>query len=137
MSTRASFPLLATIVLPLLAQGQTDWTWSNPQEYPTGDIVIATFLLPINVDNPEHDLKVRIGNRDYRILCFRGLGVDCPGVDPDEPPRFGYRLVEGSSDAIDNVEHGEMMSKVYDYAFRYNALLLEFVSQHGDSLLRD
>ena len=118
---------LTLSAIPWVAQAQPEWTWSNPQEYPAVDVVISTFLLPINLDDPESDFQAGIRNGDYRVLCLRGLAVDCPGMDSDQPPQFGYRLVEGSSDAIDNPEHGKIMAQVHEYSFRYNALILKFI----------
>ncbi len=72
----------------------------------------------------EADVQKAIANKDYRLFAIAGRGERMPGVDAkqmsDLKQRCGVKYLEGSTDAIRDDEHMQLLQKAYQYAEGYN-----------------
>ena len=70
------------------------------------------------------DLEVAIKKSDYRFLAVRGLVVYVPGGDPYYQSKYGFRIIEGTSDVLT-----DEVRIALQYAERYNQLLLKKIRE--------
>ena len=107
--------------------------WMNHDTVPTKLTQVAilkTLLLPIDLDNPEQDLKARVSHNDYRFLAVGGFGIEYPGLkNKTLLCTYGYRFIVGTSDAVESDEHNELSGKFSFYAEQYNVLLEALVNR--------
>jgi len=82
--------------------------------------------------NPEQDCIRATGRHDLRFVGVAGFALDVPGV-PDYQIRYrkvnGVKIITGTSDAGDRVFN----DAARNYARRYNAQLLKYLSTHKAS----
>ena len=78
-------------------------------------------LVLLNLDNPESDLEKHLLSRDKNPVCVYGYAVDCPGWSGSNIQ--GPRMIEGTSDYVENEEHENLIDRARSYALRYNAAL--------------
>ena|SRR5436190_24140689 len=82
--------------------------------------------------NPEQDCIRATGRHDLRFVGVAGFALDVPGV-PDYQIRYrkvnGVKIITGTSDAGDRVFN----DAARNYARRYNAKLLKYLSTHKAS----
>jgi len=73
------------------------------------------------------DVKNAVSKGDLRFVGVMGVGLLVPGV-PDYQEkyaaRYGVRVIENTSDAIENEEHRRLQDVAYHYAEKYNSLLI-------------
>ncbi|WP_299263139.1 hypothetical protein [uncultured Psychrosphaera sp.] len=109
--------------ISFLAKAENVPCWMNPDTIPeiTQVAVLKTHLLPINLDAPENDLKVRISHKDFRFIAIGGFGVEYPGLKNKELLcTHGFRFITGTSDGLESKEHGELTHAFKVYAKKYN-----------------
>jgi len=78
-----------------------------------------------------------IQQHDSRFIGVYGYAATIPGVDAASRARLmrqrRVRYIEGTSDAITSPEYGRLVDKAYDYAKRYNMLLLRYLRDHPNA----
>jgi hypothetical protein len=87
----------------------------------------------VNADFQCHVVR----QHDARFIGVYGYAATIPGVDETLKPRFirqrRVRFIEGTSDAITSPEYGRLVDKAYDYAKRYNTLLLHYLRDNPNA----
>lgn len=74
----------------------------------------------------EREVEKAVAQRDFRLVGIGGIGLFFPGLDSRDgrvervTSRFGYRVIEGTSDYIDSPEQAQFQTAAYEYARRYN-----------------
>ncbi|MBU2979305.1 hypothetical protein [Alteromonas sp. C1M14] len=80
--------------------------------------------------DPKQDATQAIHDGDLRLLAFGGRVVSIPGIDmavyplPTLREKCGYRVIRGTSDTLRVGESTAYRSQAYDYAKRYNQIVL-------------
>jgi len=97
--------------------------------------ILKTSMLGINLNDPEGDLKKRIAHEDYRFIGLYGLGPEYPALKfPEDKPLlcfYGYKMIEGTSDALEGAKHIELVIKVGKYADIYNGKMREYLRRRN------
>ena len=87
----------------------------------------------VNADFQRHVVQ----QHDARFIGVYGYAATIPGIDETLKPQFirqhRVRFIEGTSDAITSPEYDRLVDKAYDYAKRYNTLLLRYLRDHPDA----
>lgn len=87
----------------------------------------------VNADFRHHVVQ----KHDTRFIGVYGYAATIPAVDEALKPRLMHqhrvRFIEGTSDAITSPEYGRLVDKAYDYAKRYNTLLLHYLRGHPNA----
>ena len=81
------------------------------------------------------DFRDHVGRkRDTRFVAIYGFATIVPGTDEARHSKLirqrGVRYIEGTSDTPASPEEQRLNDKAEVYAERYNALLLEYLSNH-------
>ena len=109
--------------LPCWISGD-DWESKTSQK-----AILMTYLLPINLDDPKGDAKLRLEHGDYRFLGIGGLGVIYPSIDMGRDVNalcvYGGRYIEGTSDLYEGSNHIALSSKLLEYAQSYNQYVID------------
>jgi hypothetical protein len=83
----------------------------------------------VHADFRRHVIK----QHDTRFVGVYGLSVSIPGVDAATELRVlknrRFRVIEGTSDVVTSEEYDRLLDKAYDYAKRYNSLLLGYLRE--------
>ena len=94
----------------------------------TNEGMLRSFLMPIELDNPEIDAQKRAHNKDFRFLATGSYsGLRYPGLNENQLYvicRIGYRTIDGLTDAYNSKEHLLLAKKVRKYATIYNKEIL-------------
>jgi hypothetical protein len=82
----------------------------------------------VQTADPTVDARAAVANHDSRLLGIYGYTWMIPGI-PEEhrleyKDKYGLRMIEGTSDSIQNEEHGRLISAATTYAKKYNAEIL-------------
>ena len=90
--------------------------------------MLRSELLPINLNTPEIDAKIRYKMGDYRLLGY-GLysGIHVPGVDllgGNKICEYGVRTFSGMTDAYESYDHKILVKALRSYIEKYNAYIL-------------
>ncbi|TKB53571.1 MAG: hypothetical protein E8D50_07685 [Nitrospira sp.] len=85
-------------------------------------------LTRLRTANPAMDLETAMTHGDYRFVGLMGYSLMVPGVDQDlfrknYEPKFGFKVIEGTSDYFEIPEQEELVRIGTTYAERYNRLL--------------
>jgi hypothetical protein len=128
--------LISLSGLSCASQPETDmpcWMSGDYSQMITSqEAMLKTYLLPINLDAPEVDAKVRIRHGDYRLIGIGGLGIRYPGLDKKSQGnvlcRLGGRYIQGTSDAQEGESHAMLNTKFLEYAESYNAYVMRHKS---------
>jgi hypothetical protein len=85
-------------------------------------------LTRLQTADPVMDLKTATEQGDYRFVGLMGYTLSVPGVDRDVfyriyEPKFGFKVIRGTSDYFEIPEQEELTSIGTAYAERYNRLL--------------
>lgn len=128
--------LISLSGLSFASQPETDipcWMSGDYSQMITSqEAMLKTYLLPINLDAPEVDAKVRIRHGDYRLIGIGGLGIRYPGLDKksqgDVLCRLGGRYIQGTSDALEGKSHAMLIANFLQYAESYNAYVMKHKS---------
>ena len=94
--------------------------------------LLRTLQLPIRLDKPEEDARLRMKHGDFRLIGIGGLGVTYPGLKNMELLcKIGGRYIEGTSDMIEGKEHADLIEKFREYATKYNKIIINtWISNH-------
>ena len=110
--------------------------WGNEMcadSYTTDLAILKTNLFPVNLRNPEEDLKIRIKHGDYRFLSMNGLIVTYHGLNFPEDKLLlclaGEKNIEGTSDALDGEEHADLVIKFTEYTAIYNSKMKQYLKK--------
>jgi hypothetical protein len=105
------------------------------QKSPSVDILKKT-IESLNLNDPTKDVEKRIANNDMRFVGINGYTCYAPGVEKDDitlTQKHGMRCLEGTSDYIENEEHGRLIQTAIKYAKEYNLnLLMKFKTKQGN-----
>ena len=80
--------------------------------------------------SPTTDANEAVRRNDLRFLAIKGYAVTVPGVeDYDErfSLRYGYRIIEGTTDAIRSDQDRRIQEAAVAYATAYNRVIREYV----------
>ncbi len=79
--------------------------------------------------DPYRDISSAIANGDLRFVALMGRGIYIPGVYDyyENYLSYGYKIVTGTSDAIQSYEHGRLIHIAQYYAENYNHELLKYI----------
>jgi hypothetical protein len=83
----------------------------------------------LNAD-PVKDARDAIRRDDFRFLAVKGFTISVPGIESHEQQlvkHYKYRVIEGTSDAVIDLEEREIQNKVIEYAAQYNRAILHHV----------
>ena len=73
------------------------------------------------------EVDAAVSTGDLRFVGVMGIGLIVPGV-PDYhekyAAKYGVRVIENTSDAIESKEHGRLQEVAYEYAEKYNRRLI-------------
>jgi len=79
--------------------------------------------------NPEQDARAELAKGDLRLLGFAQRVTSVPGVEATDRQAAmdacGVRLMKGFGDVIRTDKDSANMRLAYDYAKRYNAVVIE------------
>lgn len=94
------------------------------------EAILKTYLLPIDLSDPQGDAKKRITHGDYRLVGIGGVGLKYPALDKSENRnilcKFGGRYIQGTSDAHESKNHAQLMSRFTAYAKAYNEVIIDY-----------
>src|SRR5689334_25341304 len=78
--------------------------------------------------DPVKDAARALKEKDFKLLAVYGYTWTIPGVAEtdrcDYRERYGMKLIEGTSDALVNPEHGRLVELTIKYATTYNRHLV-------------
>ena len=102
---------------------------------PPGD---CSFLVSLRVDDAERDANASILAKDFRLLAVYGYSLEVPGLYYFDyyaaRDRGELRPIECTSDGIVSARHMRLNEDAYDYATRYNAVVLRQRPQPPEKL---
>jgi hypothetical protein len=85
--------------------------------------------------DPIADVKAAISKGDHRLLAVRGLTISLPGLDDGDLSRYeatyGVKQIEGTTDALVNQKHGQLVQRASDYAKAYNLFMIHECKLQG------
>lgn len=122
-----SLPLIILLVVSVKIVADEKSCWLDPDLVsPTKQLaLLRTLQLPIRLDKPEEDARLRMKHGDFRLLGIGELGIIYPGLENmDLLCKVGGRYIEGTSDVIEGEEHAKLMQKFREYAEKYNKLII-------------
>lgn len=91
-------------------------------------------LRKIELANPEDDLRIAIAAGDLRFIALMGYSRYVPGVlhcFSDYERTYGYKIVKGTSDSVENYEQGRLTAIAEYYAKTYNLALADYIGKNG------
>jgi hypothetical protein len=103
------------------------------------EAILKTYLLPIDLSDPQGDAKKRITHGDYRLVGIGGVGLKYPALDKSDENRnilckFGGRYIRGTRDAHESENHTQLMSRFTAYAKAYNEVIIGYYNPHSRTL---
>jgi uncharacterized protein YceK len=91
----------------------------------------TSYLEKIVLANAEADAEKAFRSGQKRVLGIQGYTIIFPGVkNPQLPQRIGYKIMEGTSDAISDKSCDKYQSTAIDYVARYNIRILQLLESH-------
>jgi len=78
--------------------------------------------------DPENDAKDAIAKSDFRLRAVYGYTLTVPGIKGDHTKYkeiYGINPIEGTSDFLQNEEHGKLNALATKYAEKYNRIILK------------
>jgi len=85
--------------------------------------------------NPQTDAINAVNNNDLRLRAVYGFTLSIPGTEPSKVMKYkasyGINPIIGTSDTIENKEHGRLIKLANEYAKQYNGIILK----HGKKKL--
>lgn len=74
------------------------------------------------------DARKALKNGDTRLWAVREIVLYLPGIEGEDKKlmaeKYGYRVVEGTSDGLVTGEHARLNTKAKEYAEKYNACVI-------------
>jgi hypothetical protein len=107
------------------------------QEYglPPGD---CRFLISLRVENAEFDANAAVIAKDFRLLGVYGYALEVPGLYFYDYytalDRGELRTIECTGDGIVSPRHERLNDNAYEYAKRYNTVVLREMPQPPERL---
>jgi len=86
----------------------------------------------LRVENAVEDARHAVAMNDIRLFAVYGITIELPGVTDDSPEtrkKFGYRIIEGTSDALKDVEERKLNDNARAYAASYNKEIMAEVAK--------
>lgn len=81
--------------------------------------------------DPTKDFKKAIAKSDLRFVGVMGFALEIPGVPSAHwkhyKDTYGVRIIPGTSDAYESIEHQNLNEKAREYAATYNKLLMQYL----------
>ena len=78
--------------------------------------------------NPVVDAEKALKNGNYKLKAVHGFVLSIPGTKYKKfnelKNKYGVEVIEGTSDDIQNKEHGKLNNLANNYAKQYNAVIL-------------
>lgn len=90
--------------------------------------ILKKTLKGLNLDNPTADIEKHTANNDLRFVGINGYTCYSPGVEKKDmklAQKYDIRCLEGTSDNIENEEHGKLIEAAIKYAETYNRSLIK------------
>lgn len=119
--------LLLSIILAMVScqkNEQIDLSQLSPKEREA-----VTALGWLRKADADRDAADSIQRGDLRLLAMASRGPNMPGVPAESASKAksvcGIRYLEGSTDAVAGEVHMQLLQQAFDYAVKYNKLLLE------------
>lgn len=88
---------------------------------------LARELAALNLDDPAADMRARVAQGDLRPIGSCDLRCVAPGFDRGIAGTQGIRVLRGTTDAIENERHDQLLTQARDYARAYNQALSEWL----------
>ena len=83
-------------------------------------------IIEFDFDKPGKDAQKRMLSGDFRVIAIRGFSLMFPGLSLEETEdEDNYRVIEGTSDDIDNSLHMRLIDLTTNYAETYNETVLK------------
>jgi len=122
--------VLFGIAIPASAEDVPCWLDPSIEPKVSLHASLKSLLLPIRLDEPENDAKLRFEHGDYRILANYGFTAEFTGIkDKSIICKVGVRYLEGTSDGLEGREHLQLVEKVRVYARKYNLTMLRLLKE--------
>ena len=93
--------------------------------------ILSITITQLNIEDPKTDLLIHTKKGDNRFIGIIGYACFAPGVAQNHQyltKMNGIHCLEGTSDAIENMEHGKLIGVASEYAKKYNKLLIKVMS---------
>ena len=121
-----------TLALALLAG--CNGTATTGGDEPTGETetpeTYAAQIKRLESADVAAEVDAAMARGDKRLVGVMGIGLITPGVPDDyDGPDRGVRIIENTSDAIENDEHMRLQDAAYRYAKQYNELLRQRLAE--------
>lgn len=108
----------------------------NSEVITSQEAILKTYLLPVDLNDPQGDAKKRIIHGDYRLVGIGGFGLEYPALekstDGDILCKFGGRYMQGTSDVYESESHAQLTSRFVGYAKSYNEIIIDYYKQTNE-----
>ncbi len=120
--------LFILIVEPITVVNGQYWS-PIPAADSKRDTFIKQTIVELERADPARDLQAALLRGDKRFVGVMGFALEVPGVEDyyEHYKSYGVRVIEGTSDFIENDDIRRLNELAYKYALRYNRLLLETI----------
>jgi hypothetical protein len=86
----------------------------------------------LDTANPIEDAQRALEKHDIRLKAVYGYALTVPGINDKEKysiyeNKFGFDPIDGASDNLQSEEHSRLNQRAYDYALKYNSVILKNV----------
>ena len=86
---------------------------TNISEKDTNTTILSNTISLLNIEDPRSDVLKNTKNGDNRFIGLTGYACFAPGVAQHEQKlikQYGIHCLEGTSDAIESIEHGKLIN---------------------------
>ena len=88
---------------------------------------LSAVLATLNEADPAQDVSVQVREGDMRFVGLMGVGPYFPGLSADRMPNqldpTSYRILDGTTDALESRHHARLIERAKRYAMRFNSEL--------------
>jgi hypothetical protein len=81
--------------------------------------------------DPLIDVENAIELQDYRFMGYYGYVSIVPISTACLEKEFGVKMIKGTSDALENYEHGKLQALAIVYAEYYNHIMYVYIIENG------
>ena len=82
--------------------------------------------------DPIQDARMAFNDGDYRLRAIYGYALIVPGITESEVSDYenlyGLNPIVGTSDSLFNEENGKLNKLAFEYARKYNRIMISLVS---------
>lgn len=120
--------IFLTILWPAIILSDENTKQKNPSINQAE--VLKSELAFFNIQDLMSDLNKNIELKDYRFIGLYGYGTYYPGVESEDYKyiiEHGSLFIDGTSDAIESEEHGDLIQTAKKYVENYNKALLNYL----------